>query len=166
MPTLNNIEVHVTTRDGAPLPEYRPRHLHNTNTIFCFIESKTNLPFYITLRPQHPPLPEPTTFLATLRLDNRPTPEKQLLLHTDPSDPRFVAQETFRHRYTRAADGRIVASGWVFRDVGIEDLLGALGIAGDGEAVPVSREEELMLAFGELGEEREESRAAVIEVVV
>lgn len=49
------------------------------------------------------------------------------------------------------------ASGWVFKDVGIDDLFGAMGIDGSdgGEAeVPLTAEEDLAQAFEKLAERR------------
>lgn len=55
MPTIRNITVHVTTTNGTPLREHGIQTFSsNKSMISCFIESKTDMPFHITVQPTMP----------------------------------------------------------------------------------------------------------------
>lgn len=75
----------------------------------------------------------PYSFLAALYLDGRTTPEREIVVYTDPNDSDFDEPDGkvwFRHRSTQTNDGRIAEYGWVFRDKAIERVFSTLNVSG------------------------------------
>jgi hypothetical protein len=83
----------------------------------------------------------PYSFLAALYLDGRTTPEREIVVYTDPNDSDFDGPNGkvwFKHRSTQTNDGRIAKYGWVFKDKAIERLFNTLSVSGP---VTVPREQ-------------------------
>lgn len=229
MPSLRDLEVHVTDGQGTVLDEYGVQKISKSNLVSCFIESKSDQPFRVTVKPTAMPFPgypsprralpqqegkateisddkdlyeasladtysegaskkgtkikssEPRFhLLATMRLDGREKHEKQIIVYLDENDPSYGAHRDgvviFRARLTYDSDGNIRESGWVFKDVGIDDLFRTLDIGDniddekDRPAIPLTAEDELTAAFDKLGSDRlqnkAESKAGQIEITL
>lgn len=54
MPTLRNVTVHITTPTGQPLEEFGLQRLRNRPRVSCFIESRSDMPFRVSLQPTVP----------------------------------------------------------------------------------------------------------------
>lgn len=54
MPSLRDLEIHVTDKHRNPLPEYGIQKMSKANLISCFIESKTDTPFQVSVKPTMP----------------------------------------------------------------------------------------------------------------
>ena len=200
MPTFKDVTIHITSLDGAPLAEFGLQTLQKSGKISCFIESKSNLPFRISVSPtipfpaftsaaaeqqQHgsdnrgstafgsgfgdtyrPSYPssaydprrsdDGTAYhlLATLRLDGREKAEKRSIVYLNPENEWFDPVVVMKGRLAYDEQGGIRESGWVFREVGIEDLLGTLGLEGQEKEEEVKGEEGLAKAFEKLGKDR------------
>ncbi len=75
-----------------------------------------------SLSPYEPPPPK-FSFLATLYLDGRRVPERQLVLYLDPDDSDFAwpdGKHTFKNRWVSCEDGAMKEVVWVFKDRAIE----------------------------------------------
>ncbi|KAL2044004.1 hypothetical protein N7G274_003525 [Stereocaulon virgatum] len=75
----------------------------------------------------------PYSFLAALYLDGRTTPEREIIVYTDPNDSDFDdphGKVWFKHRSTQTTDGRIAEYGWVFKDKAIERVFNMLNVSG------------------------------------
>lgn len=54
MPSIRDVAVHVTDADGRELSEWGVQTFRRNNTVSCYIESKTGMPFRVSLQPKIP----------------------------------------------------------------------------------------------------------------
>lgn len=72
----------------------------------------------------------PYSFLASLYLDGRTVPERNLIVYLDPDDQDFTRPNgkiLFKHRRVQSSDGTITDYAWVFKEVFISRIQRYLG---------------------------------------
>ena len=112
------------------------------------------------------PLPQPKApwhLLATLRLDGRRHYEKRSIVYLDRRHPKchtFDCQTIIKARMVTDDEGDVRECGWVFKEVGIEDVFDKLFLSngsGDEETEPATGDgDELLTAMNGLGANRME----------
>ncbi|KAK5719387.1 hypothetical protein LTR15_007910 [Elasticomyces elasticus] len=58
MPTYRSLDVHVTDKQDVPLQEYGVRKNERAHQTSCYVESRSNMPFRITIKPTTLPWPQ------------------------------------------------------------------------------------------------------------
>ncbi len=93
-------------------------------------------------------------FLASLYLDGRETPERKIIVYTDPADEDFSSPDgkvAFKHRWVQSADGTMIEYAWVFKEKAIETVFDRLMIAGSQANVDDQDDDTLIKAMESSG---------------
>ena len=150
-----------------PLHEWGVHTNEKRKIASCYIHSKTDHAFHISLKPMIPfmagvkpvksddeemdsaPYDRPDKayhILATLRLDGRSTVEKRLVVFVDPEHPLYRkpgGEVLMASRMARDPAGKLRQCSWYFQEVGIDAIFDSLCISNStgGETVDADTKE-------------------------
>lgn len=115
------------------------------------------------------------SFIASLYLDGRRTPERKIIVYTDPNDKDFKSPDgkvLFKHRWVQSKNGRMTEHAWVFKEKAIETVFDRLIINGaqgdvegqDEDAMAKAMESSCLATQETLGNDRSSVGQIIVEI--